>query len=151
MVMVIGGIMALVMTCQFVAEYRFRTALKNQANVLEDAQLAMNHLARVLRFAKPATVAVTNDSNYSTIVNANIEGGHLSAMPSLTHVVYRRAIATDSIEYISGSGNPAVIARNVTGFTCSWDLSKNEFTITLTTGTGGKKSSLETKILALGA
>jgi len=165
-VMVIGGIMALVMACQFVAESRFREAVKSEAGALDEAYIAMNHMTSVLRFAQPYTVALTTgDVKYPMIVDAKIEGGHIDAIQPVPpntslRVEYRRSASDNTLEYIIlVPGNPVVpivIARNITDFKCfhvigaNGDVIVNELTIQLTAEKDNKKSCLETNIFALG-
>ena len=149
--MVMGGIIFLAMGSQFVAESRFRAALKNEISALGEARLAINHMARTLRFAVPSTVTITSGGNYSIVLGADIEGGHISSVPVRSPVSYRRYAADNTLEYIFGADAPAVIASNITDFNCAWDNTKSELTIKLTTEVKGERNYLETKIRALGS
>ena len=75
--MVIGSIIILAITVQFVAEYRFRRAIEERGDSSREARIAMNHMARVLRFVVPGTISITQSTDSppdTEKIEATIEG-----------------------------------------------------------------------------
>ena len=79
--MVVGGILVLALTSQFIAMARFKTTLENKADPSREAYIVLNHMAHVLRFAKTTPLpAFLNDDR----LTFNIDGGHIALVPLTT-------------------------------------------------------------------
>lgn len=161
--MTIGGIMVLAMVCQFVAEQRIRAAVNDKISAVNDASIVMHNMTRVLRYAKPDTVATADDwKRYSKSVSATIEQGHLSDIITDTPVGFGR-IGHDDIpagdvtdDYPNNSflydkaGTFTCVADDITDFDVIWSQAANKLTIKVTARKNGKSCSLQTTITPLG-
>jgi prepilin-type N-terminal cleavage/methylation domain-containing protein len=149
--MVIGGIIFLALTCQFVAELTFRTMINNQIGATDEASIAMRHMTRVLRYAKPSTVSTVIVSGYVTSITATIDkavaGSNLPEFTADTVVIYGRK-SVNTFEYKRGTDAPIIISNRITDFPVTW-VNPN-LTIQLTAQQGNKNSSLNTRIRVLG-
>ena len=161
--MVIGGIVLLAITCQFVAEQTFRTSINNRIAAINDASIAMHHMTRVLRYAKPSTVSTAPATGYVTSITATIDhavahttaGDNLPEFTANTVVIYGWK-ADNSFEYTRGAATQT-ISKYITAFPVTslwWDGANNNLTIQITAQTNAKQgngsSSLNTKIRVLG-
>jgi len=147
--MVITAIVSLAITVYFVSEHRFRGAIRDRIELSREARIAMNHMTRVLRFAKSVDTAVADQ------ITAVIEGGpegdshhHLDFITNdNTTVVYTRN-ADNTLTYTQGENAPVEIARNITNF--PQPIWKDpELGIQLTASDGDNVLSIQTKIRAL--
>jgi|GEM_PF-2042365 len=112
--MVLTGILGLVMTIQFVSEQRFRASIQNDLAALQEAQLAMNHMTRVLRFACGIDYIAGGGWPSTSTIDAEIEGSHLNLVPNRCYVRYQFNAAQHTVEYYDNSNNTTVtIARNI--------------------------------------
>lgn len=107
---------------QFVAMVRFNTTLQNTINAERDAYIIANNMARILRFADPATF------NFATpnILSATIKAGHLSFIPIDTLVTYGRGYVdplNPNVFWVIRAGESAVtiLSRNVS----LWDATSS--------------------------
>ena len=156
--MVVGGILGLVMTIQFVAEQQFRTAINNEIASGRDAFIALHDMTNVLRFAMPTDLDVATQAlPYTVLITAKIKGGCLLNNPVYNilnvdnYAYYRYDAENDTIEqsYDSDWAKPNVIARNVTGFDAQW--AAPYLTLEMTTqGAWGTSVSLQTQIRPIG-
>lgn len=147
--MAIGGIVALAITAHFVSEYRFRSAIQDKVTLAREARIAMNHMARVLRFAKASTVNVTTDpqTGETLAINATIEGGHLSFIISDTAVAYALDAGNNLIYTVVGVGADT-IATDITVFNGNWG-SPPDLVINLTAQKEYQSIPLQTTIRVL--
>ncbi len=158
--MVIGGIIVFALTCQFVAELTFRAMINDQIAATDEASIAMHHITRVLRYARPLTVVVRSTpvtlglTTYTTSITATIDstvaGISLPEFTADTSVTYGRT-GNNSFEYIRGASAAIVISNRIKAFpvVAAWWVSPN-LTIQLTAEQGNKNSSLDTRIRVLG-
>ena len=126
---IIGTMLVLVISGMFIDAYKMRDDVKETADLAREATIAMNHMTRVLRFAKvssPITVAGTQ-------ISAKIEEGHLDFITATggTDVTYS-IDANNDLLYTQGAANPIVIAHHVNSFAGSlWDGTNNNNTLTI--------------------
>jgi len=147
--LVISGIVILAMTCQFIAETRFRGTLKDDFATIEEADVAMYSMSRAMRFAYPANITATSGT-----LNAYIEGGHIQPFnmddpDTPVEVTYQLNSTTHTVDYTLGANSPMALIRNVTKFEPEFNSTTNTTTITLTVEKGNKKIPLRTKIKTL--
>jgi Tfp pilus assembly protein PilW len=154
--MVIGGVIFFALTCQFVAELTFRKTINNQIAATDDASVAMRHMTRVLRYAKPSTVSTVPVTGYATSITATIDHAtahsadncdNLSEFTADAVVTYGRT-SVNTFEYKRGTAAPIIISNRITDFTPTW-VNPN-LSIQLTAQQGNRSSSLNTKIRLLG-
>ncbi len=157
-VMVICAIVVVAIGANLVAAHYFRATTQDTIEVSREARIATNHMARVLRFAKPGTV--TAGSNQIT---ATIDGGHfkdkdgnLTIIQTDTDILYERDTTNKTLTYKQAAGSPEVIAGggqadiDITYFNGIWYSGSSELEIKLTAEKGGRSVSVQTRILALG-
>lgn len=141
--MVLGSILVMVMTVQFVTNLRVTNAVKDRIAISQEASFAINHMNRVLKFARP------NPTIGASSITANIEGGHLPEFTVQTQVIYAFNSAAKTFSYTVGAGSPVVIARGVSSFVPNFSTATNDFTITLATTKGTQTVTVDTIIHAL--
>ena len=147
------GIMILATTCLFVAEQSMRYAVRDQINAIEEANIAIDHISKTLRFAKTSIlIKIENDTpNYKKSVTATIAGGYIPGITVQTQVVYGWRINgnpnDNTLECVIGTNAPVVVSRDITDFDADW--SDKVFLIKLTATRKNASSPLETKIWAL--
>jgi len=167
LVLMMSGILGLTLVSQFIAEQRFRGLLQDERVVLEEADIAMHHMTRALRFAFPNTkegpdnVTFPTTTDYPEAVQVYIEGGHITPFNDSDfgyQVTYRWKNSESNpsdphnktLEYIAGTNEPVILARNIENFDCAYSGPKKEFTITLTVKKeNGKTVALRTKVTLL--
>ena len=160
--MVMGGIILLALTCQFVAEHTFRAMINNQIAATNDASIAMRHMTRVIRYARQSTVSTTPAAGYNANITATIDRAAADiSLPEFTGagytadpvVIYGRK-SDDTFEYTINNGTPYVISNHIRTFSVTWDSAYKDLTIQLTAQypaqQGGRSSSLNTNIRVLG-
>lgn len=153
-VMVISAIVVVATGANLVAAHYFRATTQDTIELSREARIATNHMARVLRFAKPGTI--TAGSNQ---ISATIEGipQHLDFITSDTAIVYTRNTANNTLTYTQGAASPEVIAG---GGPSDIDIAyfdgllysgpPEEVEIKLTAEKEGRSVSVQTRILVLG-
>ena len=155
--MVISGVIFLALTCQFVADQTFRAMINNQIAANSEASIAMRHMTRVLRYARPLTVSTTPVAGYDTSITATIDyavaGNNLPEVTADTDVTYGRKSDNTFEVKMGTAGTPSIISKYITAFPVTptwWDSVYKNLTIQLTAQQGNKSSSLNTKIHVLG-
>jgi len=161
-VMVLSAILLLAMTSQFLANQNVQAAIANQLFAVQEAEVALTHMTRVLRFAVPSPAPVINGDLGSypggSTIQATIEGAaagqdkyHLPEFTSDTQVEYAQDSGHD-LYCIIGTGAPVLIAKGVTLTTTlnsSGFSADHNFTITVLAQKGNRSITLNTAIHSL--
>ena len=150
-VIAISTVIGLAITFNFLTAHYLRSMTQDNIALSREARIAMNHMTRVLRFAKPATI--TAGSNQ---ISATIEGvpQHLNFITSDTTITYTRDTDNDTLEYTQGAESALVIAGggerdiDITYFEGSWD--GTELEVKLMAQKEDRPVSLLTRIRPLG-
>ncbi len=153
-VMTISTIIGLAIAFNFVTVHYLRSMTQDNIALSRETRIAMNHMTRVLRFAKPATI----DDTVANQISATIEGvpQHLDFITSDTNIAYTRDTDNNTLEYTQGAEAAVVIAGggerdiDITYFQPSWDSTEVELEIKLTAQKESRSVSLLTKIRPLG-
>lgn len=153
---VMVGIVAIAISCQYVAEQTFRTIINNQVDATHDASLVMHHMTRVLRYAKTSEFYMNSDPDYVSSIRATIDhtatGISLPEFTSDTVVVYGRK-SDNTFEYKMGGASPYVISNCITNFPVEnswWNSNTSDLSLQITAQKGARSSLLRTKIHILG-
>ena len=150
-VMIIMSFVLLVMTCQFVAQANFGTAISNQAAALTEVSLAMNNMTEFLRFAdgsQTGAQAITTATLPYPSITAWMESStpsHFSFIPDGTKIVFSRD-AANHITFTIGAKSPTIIAYNITSFNPVYDSVNHYITLQVTATVQNRSSSMETMI-----
>jgi prepilin-type N-terminal cleavage/methylation domain-containing protein len=152
MVIVISTIVVCAIGFNLVAANYFRATTQDNVEISREARIAINHMTRVLRFAK-VSEPITAGSNSIT---ANIEGGRLSFITADTPVAYTRNVVNDTLEYTQGATTQTIAGGgqrsiDITYFDGIWNNATKEMTIKITAEKGGRSVSIQTRILAMGS
>ncbi|UCD54598.1 MAG: hypothetical protein JSV93_03505 [Candidatus Omnitrophota bacterium] len=101
----ISALIGLAITFNFVIAHHLRCMTEDNVAISREVRIAMNHMTRVLRFAKPDTL----DDTVENQISATIEGGHLDFIASAdADIVYEYIPENKSIEYTQDE-NPAIV------------------------------------------
>ena len=168
----ITAIVLLAMTSQFVVEHRLRASFKDELEVLEEADIVMNHASRVFRVSLPDRGETVNDVTDTYIVNGyatpfmypmeppeNESEEEVNAAQAVQYdlnvagqgVLRFRVQAVDGVTW----GDWAVIANNVTWFnvtrtevppTTLSPNTKSMYAIDVTVEKNNKKVALHTTV-----
>jgi len=146
---VVTVIVGLAIVITFVTEHRLRVLAHNRIAVAREADIALNHMVRILRFAEKDTV--TTGADY---VSATIEGGHLDSIPSEINIRFERFVQTDLfpnkanvVTYNVENEGEYFVAENITALACTWDDPYLE--ITLTAEDMDRSVPIQTKIMVM--
>lgn len=148
MVLVLGGILLLAMTAQFIADVKFRRIINDQIAISQEAAVAVNHMTRTLRFAVPDSIQINTFGPSAYQLTATIEPGHLAGFTTNKQVTYQRW-GDPTIRYLVSGANLVIIARNIASFVPSWDPATKELTLTFTVTKGSQSVTISTKIYVL--
>ncbi len=147
---VITAIVVLAVGANLVAAHYFRATTHDTIELSREARIATNHMARVLRFAKPGTITAGEDE-----ISATVDSGHLLLITSdNTDIVYTRT-ANNTLTYtqdgvtnvIAGGGESDI---DIIDFDGIWYSLTSEIEIELTAEKEGRSISVQTRILVLG-
>lgn len=156
---VISAIVALTFTVFIVTETRLRMNTNNEISATREANLAMDHMTRVLRFADPSTIVLVppTGSNPTILITATIKAGHLDLFPTDTDIEYRNndpavADSTNRILYVIDPLGPSPtttqIVDGITNLIIIWN--DPELEIELTAENGDSSVTLNTTIRVMG-
>lgn len=162
--MVIASIIMLCVALLFVANVRFYTMIQDDIAVAREAEIAMDHMMRVLRFAGSVTSYIEGGvgAQRSVIVGPCVEGRHLVFIDNDTAVGYYLNSIDRSIRFRTTAPNDltplttfpwdpsscSIIATNITHLTATWADPMLE--IRLTAQKGNSSISLKNTIRCLG-
>jgi len=142
--MVVIPIILLGVTSLFVTEYNLRAVMQDYAAVSREAQVAMDHMTRVIRFSDNAQIA-------GNTVTAHLEPGHL-VYPSTglaADIVYTYSGADKNILVNDGSSWNYTLANHIDSFLVTW--ASPLATINITAKKGEARVDLQTKVRSLAA
>ena len=156
--MVIVAIVGLAVTIQFVAENKMRSAMQPRIMLARKANIAMDHMTRLLRFAYPDTVDLTVPNEISATINKE-------ALPQFTGILgeeninvhYTLNVGTgvltfdldNDVDTLNNPVGPYEIARYITAFGSDFQDSPN-LRITLVAQDGDNSIPLQTTIMTMG-
>ena len=133
--MILGIILTLVISYQFVAMVRFSNALKNKAEPSREAYVVMAHMTNVLRFASASSMPATpfakdnGTKHYDELTFTIVEAGH-AVSPDTYY--YRRDTGTNYLNFSTTSGGGGVqLSQCCTRFSAVWDSANSLLTIGL--------------------
>ena len=147
--MIIVGIAGLAVTMQFVSEYKLRSAIQPRMALANNAVTAMNHMTRLLRFARADTVDVATVPNE---ISATILDGFLPSTANDIDVHYTLDTQTGILTFdIDGDGvDPYEIARDITAFEGNFD-NNPDLRITLLAQDENDSFPMQTTIMVMGS
>ena len=164
-VLMLSAILITVVTIQFVMMAGLKTDTGDKAYVIREARLIMNHMSKVLRFAKPdGTLHFFINGTSTKEIRANIRKGHINLVTgSDTVCYYKQVISEDGFTpndfcFKKGEGSTEwqVIGRGVTSFDADntgnrlWDPATKLLTLRFTVTRKNASIPVETTIKVIG-
>lgn len=111
----------MVLFSNIIIQKNFQKSIKDNTDISREGQIGIDHMARIMRFAVPATITTTG----TTAIEFQVPAGNINYITSDTWVKYSYNSTNHTLSYIvnSKSGSPSsnVIVRNVNAFSVSWD------------------------------
>lgn len=175
--LIITAIVLLAMTSQFIAEHRLRAGYKDELEVLEEADIAMNHVSRVFKVSLPDRGETVDNVTETSIVNGYInpfmyeipppddenefgEKVHVAQAVQYDLNVAGQGVLRFRVQAVDGLtwGDWAVIANNVTWFNVTRTAvppttlspnTKSVYNIDATVEKNNKKVALHTAVQSL--
>lgn len=129
-------------------EYSNFTLIQDNTRAAQEALLASNHMADILRHVEAATISITNPNAYITRIQATIPSPN--PLPNYnfgtTTIRYDYDTRTNDIKFQSTT---APLVRNVTGFQAVWDAVNSRLTLDITVTRNRAVVTLHTMIKVL--
>jgi len=154
--MVISSLIALALMIFFVAEYRFRVADREKIALIREANIAMHHMTRILRFARAGTIDDGIDAGVGVLdrIGDITNGDGIEIMDNVTPIPAGGAVveyvrtAGNVFQYTQDAGPPVDVATNITGLSTDWN--DPDLTINLAASDGNNAVNLQTSVRVLG-